>query len=46
MELAGAPLGEDLLGGLGEHLHEVGEHRWASRCTLGQRTIGEHMLGG
>jgi len=25
MELAGAPLGEDLLGDLGEHLHEAHE---------------------
>jgi hypothetical protein len=54
MELAGVPLGEDLLGGLGEHLlgalgehlREAREHPWASRCNLGQRTIGEHLLGG
>jgi hypothetical protein len=37
MELAGAPLGEDLLGGLGEHLREARKH--LLRC-LGQRTLG------
>ena len=38
MDLAGAPLGEDLLGGLGEHLRErvstlgehLHEHPWVS----------------
>jgi hypothetical protein len=36
MELVGAPLGKDLLGGLGEHLLN----------GLGQCTLGEHLLDG
>ena len=34
MELAGAPLGEDLLGGSGEHLRKAREHPWASTCSV------------
>jgi hypothetical protein len=37
MELAGAPLGKDLLGGLGEHLCEARENLLRG---LGQRTLG------
>ena len=41
MELVGAPLGEDLLGGLGEHMRKAHEHPgrastrapWESTCT-------------
>jgi hypothetical protein len=34
MELAGAHLGEDLLGGLGEYLREAREHPWSSTCSV------------
>ena len=37
MELVSASLGEDLLGGLGEHLCEAREHLLRG---LGQRTLG------
>ena len=47
MELAGAPLGEDLLGGLGEHLREPREHLLRDP---GQRILGvvedEHGAAG
>jgi hypothetical protein len=33
MELAGMPLGEDMLDVLGEHLCEAREHPWASTCS-------------
>jgi hypothetical protein len=56
MELAGAPLGENLLGSLGEHLREAREHpgRASARAPLGehlldglgQSTLGVHMLSG
>jgi hypothetical protein len=42
-ELAGVPLGEDLLGSLCEHLREAREHPWAREHLLrrlGQRTLG------
>jgi hypothetical protein len=44
MELAGVPLGEDLLSSLGEHLREGREHLLRG---LGQRTQGvaEDRLG-
>jgi hypothetical protein len=34
MELAGVPLGKDLLGGLGETLREAREDPWASTCSV------------
>jgi hypothetical protein len=37
MELAGAPLSEDMFDGLGEHLHETREHLL--------RGLGQHTLG-
>jgi hypothetical protein len=33
MELADAPLSENMLDGLGEDLHEAREHPWASTCS-------------
>jgi hypothetical protein len=42
MELAGTPLGEDLLDVLGEHLCEAHKHLLSG---LGQRALGEHLLG-
>jgi hypothetical protein len=47
-ELAGAPLGKDLFGGLGKHLREAREHPWAYLLRgLGHRTLSaaEYGLG-
>jgi len=42
MELAVAPLGEDLFGGLGDHLHEERKHpgQASARAPLGERLLG------
>jgi hypothetical protein len=39
MELAGAPLGEDLLGGLGEHPARGARAPWTSTCLAAKRAV-------
>jgi hypothetical protein len=42
MELTGAPLGKDLLGGLGEHMCKARKH---SGWAFARAPLGEHLLG-